>query len=166
MEPKPTVHFVLINEDKEVDKYSKFLYYGLMLKLQLRKDEIMLYECKDDVQIGAQDKINSWFTDIMEKKSTYSLIIVKHQEKDFVNMSNIFDCRMHAFHCLYNHFITNINLISKHNVGDEFYFVLMTHQMIPSIWDDYLQMRYGHIECQRYLDLDHYPDNPHMNFND
>lgn len=164
MESKPIIHFVLINESKDVNKYSKFLYYSILLKLQLKDDEIMIYECEDDKQVGSQDRINSWFTDIMMKKGRCSMIIVKHQEKDFVNMSDIFDARMHAFHCLYNHFITNINLISKHNVGDEFYFVLMAHQMVPSIWDDYLQMKFGHIECQRFLDLDHYPDNPSMNF--
>lgn len=158
---KPRIHFVLINEKENEDKFSKFLYYGLQLKLQT---EIYFYECKKGFQIGAQDLYNSWFTDIMFKKGGHSVILVKHQEGDGSELSELFDHRIHAFYGQYNHFITSIDLNTKHKFGDEMYFVLMSLQMIPSIWGDYTDMEYGNLDCQRFLDFDHKPNNPGMNF--
>lgn len=149
------LHFILINEDKNIDKYSKLLYYGLRLKLQC---DILFYECKDDCQIGAQDKFNSWFTDIMTKKNGYSVVIVKHQA-DEERLSDLFDNRMHVFHSIYKHFITSINLNTEHKFGDETFYTFITHFFIPSIWNDFTDLKWGNLTCQRFLDMDHYPDN-------
>lgn len=149
------IHFVLINEKSDIDKYSKFLLYGLKLKLQ---KDVYFYECKDDCLIGAQDRPNSWFTDIMQKKGDHSVILVKHQF-DEVKLSDVFDNRMHAFHSIYKHFITSINLNTCHNFGDETFYTFISYYMIPSIWNDFTDLRWGNLSCQRFLDMEYYPDN-------
>lgn len=156
------LHFILINEKKDTNKYSKFLFYALQLKLETSK--IMIYECKPEKKFGMKDLYNSWFIDMMLRKDDNNVIIVKHQEDDGINLCNFLDKRIHAFSIVYKHFVTNINLNTEHNLGDESYFVLMAYQMIPSIWGDFTDMKYGTLECQRFLDLEHRPDNPGMNF--
>lgn len=155
MENKSRIHFVLINEDKNEDKYSKLLYHGLKLKLQT---DIFFYECEDDCQIGSQDKFNSWFTDIITKKGNHKVIIVKHQT-DEVKLSDVFDNRLHAFHSIYKHFVTSINLKTSFKFGDETFYTFITHYMIPSIWNDFTDMKWGNLSCQRFLDMEHFPDN-------
>lgn len=155
------IHFILVNEAIGSDKITNFLFHGLRLYLET---DIFRYDCfhhGDD----REGQYRLWFTDIMFSRGHREVIIVKHQEiDDGIALEHYFHRMLHIMNARLKHFISLFNINTRHNLGDESRFVLITHQIMPSIWGDFTKLLFGNPQCNRYLDFDHVPDNPGMHF--
>lgn len=164
MEPL-RVHCILVNEGEDSDKITNFLYYALGLYLET---DIFRYDCVErERPLSKEDLYTSWFVEIVLNRNNREAVLIKHHEADGgVEFARFIHHRIHIFNARYKYFASIFDLRTDHNFCDEMRYALMIRYILPSIWNDFHNLNFGNLESYRYLDYDHVPDNPGMQFDE
>lgn len=112
---KPRLLFILLG----IEHPSALPFLFMAIHRSFQYENIFWYKVWEHMDIpNTSNLYNSWFTDIMMKKGSSTVVVIVHDEnmKDF---STLIDARMQAFHSIYNYKIAEEEFRRSHRIFSE-----------------------------------------------